>query len=257
MKKLFSFILITILCVLPLSACSTDFSETVGGAMDDLYNSLKEMTEPFLKQDEKYSSDTNTGDTETNKDTDTNAGEAETNTDTNVDTSTDAGGSQEPSEPSVPTGTSVGEKLPSFSVQTFDETGLLDEMIDPTKTGKVTVINFWGLWCHFCLEELPDFSEIAGEYKDYITMVAIHTTDYFASGAVEYVANGYAESEIIFAKDVNLNGDYDGDCYEAFGGIGYYPYTVILDENGVITYKTDGAISKATLRNEIEKALGN
>lgn len=231
MKKFLSFILITIMCVLPLSACSTDFSGQIKGAMDDLYNSIKEIAEPFLKQDDKYNSDTNT--------------DSSTESDTSKDDLT------------VPTGTNVGERLPSFELQAFDGTGSLDEYIDPTKTGKVTVINFWGVWCHFCVEELPDFSEVAGEYGDEIVMVAIHSTDYFNRGAADYVNANFADSEIIFAKDVNLDGNNLDDCYENFGGVGYYPYTIIIDANGVITYKIDGAISKAVLINQVEKALGN
>lgn len=231
MKKFLSFILITIMCVLPLSACSTDFSGQIKGAMDDLYNSIKEISEPFLKQDDKYNSETST--------------DSSTESDTGKD------------ELTVPTGTNVGERLPSFELQVFDGTGSLDEYIDPTKTGKVTVINFWGVWCHFCIEELPDFSEVASEYGDEIVMVAIHSTDYFNRGAADYVNANFANSEIIFAKDVNLDSNNIDDCYENFGGVGYYPYTIIIDANGVITYKIDGAISKAVLKNQVEKALGN
>ena len=254
MKKILSFLLITIFCVLPLSACSTDLSGTVNGAMDSLFESLSEMTEPFLKQDDKYSSQTGS---EINTD-ELGPTNSDTNKEPSADTSTDTNDGEAGAEtPEYTVGTSVGEKLPSFSVQTFDEKGLSGNMIDATKTGKVTVINFWGIWCHFCLEELPAFSEVAGEYGDEICMVAIHSKDYFSSGAVTYVADHYIDSEIIFAKDVNNDGDYNDDCYDTFGGNGYYPYTVIIDENGIITYTVDGAISKATLVSQIEKALGN
>lgn len=231
MKKFLSFILITIMCVLPLSACSTDFSGQIKGAMDDLYNSIKEIAEPFLKQDDKYSSDTNTG--------------SSTESDTGKD------------ELTVPTGTNVGERLPSFELQAFDETGLLNEYVDPTKTGKVTVINFWGIWCPYCIQEMPAFDEVASEYSDEIQIVAIHSTYRFSNGAVDYVNANFKDSRIIFAKDeISDGGDLD-NCYEAFGGNGNYPYTIIIDENGVITYKVMGAINKSTLTNEIEKALGN
>ena len=249
MKKILSFLLITLFCVLPLSACSTDLSGTVNGAMDSLYNSLKEMAEPFLKQDDKYSSDTNTDDM--------GPASSDTSKEPSSDISTDTNDGEVGVEtPEYNVGTNIGEKLPSFSVQTFDENGLSGNMIDPTKTGKVTVINFWGIWCHFCLEELPAFSEAASEYGDEICIVAIHSRDYFSSGAVTYVRDYYIDSEIIFAKDVNADGDFNDDCYDTFGGNGYYPYTVIIDENGIITYKVDGAISKAVLTNEIDKALG-
>lgn len=232
MKKILSFILITILCVLPLCSCSTDFSDTVSGAMDDLYQGIKEIAEPFLKQDEKYNDGAGQ----------TNGGSTNTNTQ---------------SKPEATIGTSVGERLPSFELQCFDETGLLNEYVDPTKTGKVTVINFWGIWCNYCLEELPAFSKAASEYKDEVVVVAIHSVDDFKRGAVDYVRTDYADSDIVFAADVNLDGGFD-DCYTAFGAAyGSYPYTVIIDENGVITFKQLGSVSESQLTNEIEKALGN
>ncbi len=69
MKKLFSFILIAVLCILPLTACSTDFSATIEGKMDEIYESVKDIAEPYLKQDEKYS---------TSEDSVTNTNEAST-----------------------------------------------------------------------------------------------------------------------------------------------------------------------------------
>lgn len=252
MKKFLSFILITIMCVLPLCACSTDFSGQITGAMDDLYNSIKEIAEPFLKQDDKYSSDTNTG-SSTENDTGNINGEGTNN---NPGGAIDNNANR-PSKPENMIGTNIGNYLPDFTLQVFDENGYTDKVIDPTMTGKVTVINFWGIWCHFCLEELPAFSEVAGEYGDEIVMVAIHSTDYFNRGAADYVNANFANSEIVFAKDVNLDGNNLDDCYETFGGVGYYPYTIIIDANGVITYKIDGAISKAVLKNQVEKALGN
>ena len=163
-----------------------------------------------------------------------------------------------PSEPQIPTGTDVGEKLPSYQVQLFDENGKLSEFVDPSALGKVTVINFWGIWCGPCKNELPEFSEVATEYKDKVTIVAIHSVENFA-GAPTYIKDYYSDSDIIFAADENLKQGnvYRDECYETFGGDGYYPYTVIIDENGIITYADSGAISKAKLTYEIEKALGN
>ena len=164
-----------------------------------------------------------------------------------------------PSEPQIPVGTDVGEKLPSYTVKIFDETGLTGETIDPSALGKVTVINFWGTWCPPCVNELPEFSEVATEYKDQATIVAIHSVDYFSTNAVSHVRNNFKESDIIFAADENLKTGniYYDECYETFGGNGYYPYTIIIDENGIISYASVGAISKAKLTYEIEKALGN
>ena len=173
-----------------------------------------------------------------------------TNTDTGADvrtdTSTDTGAN-------VSVGTAVGERLPSFEAQRFDGNGTMQEYIDPTSLGKITVINFWGAWCSPCVRELPHFSEVATEYKGEVCVVAIHSDYEFTANSVDLVRNDYIDSDIIFAKDKNTNGGLD-DLHSLCGGKGNYPYTIIIDENGVITYKVVGAISKDKLISEIEKA---
>lgn len=57
MKKLITFILIAIMCVLPLSSCTINLSDTMADAFDNLYESIRDFAEPYLKEDEKYESD--------------------------------------------------------------------------------------------------------------------------------------------------------------------------------------------------------
>ena len=99
--------------------------------------------------------------------------------------------------------------------------------------GKITIINFWGTWCPPCCEELPFFNQIATEYKDNVTVVAVHTNMDFDQ-APKYVKDHFSGSNMVFVKDEAV----EGSSYEAYNltlGIGdYYPSTIILDENGVI-----------------------
>lgn len=154
----------------------------------------------------------------------------------------------------VSVGTAVGERLPSFEAQRFDGNGTMQEYIDPTSLGKITVINFWGAWCPPCVGELPHFSEVATEYKGEVCVVAIHSDHEFTVNSVDLVRNDYIDSDIIFAKDKNTSGGLLDDLHSLCGGKGNYPYTIIIDENGVITYKIVGVISKDKLISEIEKA---
>ena len=40
-----------------------------------------------------------------------------------------------------------------------------------------------------------------------------------------------------------------------FGGEGAYPHTVVVDQDGVITYNLPGSMTEEALRNEIEKLI--
>ncbi len=124
------------------------------------------------------------------------------------------------------------------------------EIVNITQTrGKVTVINFWGTWCPYCIYELPDFDRVASEYEDSVSIIAIHS-----SGDTEgkaYVEQNLPDTKIIFANDPT-----DMDVYYAeLGGTKYFPMTVILDEDGVIAYTHVGAMSYETLTTKINEIL--
>ncbi|MBQ4108973.1 MAG: redoxin family protein [Clostridia bacterium] len=285
MKKIISVALLILMCCAPLCACSMDFSAEIDEAMDGLYDTLYNAFELFFKQPDVDDSDSDEGVTDGEKPNggenqggensgsgESGEGDANENDNTSGDntsgdntsgdnTSGDGNGNVEnPSEPpeeSYEIGTQIGQKLPSYLVEMFDENGLSGECIDPSALGKVTVINFWGTWCPPCVGELPEFSEVATEYKDSVTIVAIHSVQNFSTSAVSHIKNNFADSDIIFAADEDLGAGniYFDECYETFGGNGYYPYTIIIDENGVIYYAKEGALSKAALIAQIEKVL--
>lgn len=121
----------------------------------------------------------------------------------------------------------IGQPCPGTNLAVFNEKGLTGETVNPAKTGKITVINFWGTWCPYCLYEMPHLDKIATEYVDKVSIIAAHT-DISGTDAIDYVAKNLSGSKIIFAND-------EMDAYYAtLGGDGSYPYSVILDENGVV-----------------------
>ncbi len=72
-------------------------------------------------------------------------------------------------------GNQIGDYCYSYDLRVVDGTGILSETADPTASGKITVINFWGTWCTPCVAELPYFDQIAREYPDQVAVYAIHT----------------------------------------------------------------------------------
>ena len=249
-NKIFSLLLIILACIL-LASCTptpqttdTESEKNEGDTSTDTGNQGGTSTDSG-----EGTGDSSTSSGEGTGDSSTSSGEGDTNT--------DGENPSEKPEESYEIGTQVGQKLPSYFVETFDENGLSGECIDPSALGKVTVINFWGTWCPPCVGELPEFSEVATEYKDSVTIVAIHSVQNFSTGAVSHIKNNFADSDIIFAADEDRGEgiSYYDECYETFGGNGYYPYTIIIDENGVITYAKEGALSKAALISKIEAAL--
>ena len=140
-----------------------------------------------------------------------------------------------------------------FYVEVFDENGSLGTTVDPTKNiGRLTVINFWGTWCPYCLIELPHFDRVAKECGDDVTIYAVHSTNGYGT-APDYVLENCEESKIVFLKDYEANGKKNS-YYSALGGDGSYPFTVILDEKGIIVSTHVGAMTYEQLMGALRNA---
>lgn len=144
-------------------------------------------------------------------------------------------------------GNTVGSLCYGEELKVISPDPLTNATVDPASTGRITVINFWGTWCTPCVKELPYFDQIATDYADSVSVIAIHT-NMIVETAPDYIAKYYPESKIIFAEDVT-----DEGYYAKLGGRGTYPYTVILDENGVIAEIFVSALEYDDLKNAIEK----
>lgn len=139
-------------------------------------------------------------------------------------------------------GTKVGNKVADITLTTMDGgTISLSDL-----RGKIVILNFWASWCPPCKAELPDFDEVATEYKDEVVIIAADV-DGGMGGADAYVQQNFPDSDIVFAYDT-----INGTAYYTVDGNGYVPYTVIIDQNGVITYTDSGMLSHAWLVNMID-----
>ena len=118
------------------------------------------------------------------------------------------------------------------------------------RTGKITIINFWFSTCPWCIVEMPDINRIATEYADVVEVIAISPNE--DDDSVTYAQSKWQDYNIHFGTDI---GYYD--YYFALGGDGYYPRTIIIDENDVVLYSNTGAVDYALMQSIIEPALND
>lgn len=148
----------------------------------------------------------------------------------------------------------IGQRVPGMRLPIITPEGIQTETIDPSATGKITLINFWGTWCGGCLEELPYFDRIAREYAETVQVIAIHT-DSLHGTAPDYIRENYPDSPIVFAKDSPSDGlDV---YYSQLGGLGAYPYTVVVDEDGIVLTAISSTLHYDDLKAIIDDALRN
>ena len=154
-----------------------------------------------------------------------------------------------PSTVSTDRGNTEGTLCYSYDLTVVTPEGITAETVDPTATGKITVINFWGTWCTPCVNELPYFDQIATNYPDTVDVFAVHT---FMTKETEpgYLAEHYPNSNVTFAHDG------DGEAYYTMlGGRGTYPYTIVLDENGIIVKVFWSSVHYEDLEAAVESCL--
>ena len=118
------------------------------------------------------------------------------------------------------------------------------------RAGKITIINFWFSTCPWCIIEMPDINRIATEYADVVEVIAISPNG--DDDSVAYAQSKWQSYNIQFGTDI---GYYD--YYFALGGDGYYPRTIIIDENDVVLYSNTGAVDYALMQSIIDPALND
>ena len=153
---------------------------------------------------------------------------------------------------SASVGSNVGDQCRAYDLELIDGSGTVN--VSDFK-GKVVVINFWGTWCTPCVNELPHFDDVAEEYADDVVVIAIHSVQ-GKNTAQDFVDSHYPDSNMIFAYDESLTSTMD-KYFTALGGSDYYPRTIIVDKEGIISFTIDGALTHEELVTEVKKAQTN
>ncbi len=151
----------------------------------------------------------------------------------------------------------IGYLCPDFTLPRYGygENGtyaLLEETVSLSALrGQVVVVNFWGTWCGPCIAELPDFNRAQEEHPE-ITIVAIQGK---ADQPVpEFITDKmkWADYSLTFLQDT-VNGD-TCETFVKLGGARLWPYTLIVDGDGIVSFKNHGSLTYEKLIEQIEAA---
>jgi thiol-disulfide isomerase/thioredoxin len=109
--------------------------------------------------------------------------------------------------------------------------------------GQVVLLNFWGSWCPPCLVEIPHLVEVQ--------KVLLEMGGTIIGPAVD---SGSADDVLRFAEEQGINYPVwmsdDQTAVGKFGAAGY-PYTLLIDRQGVIRKRYLGPQTSATLLRDI------
>ncbi|MBI4914286.1 MAG: TlpA family protein disulfide reductase [Acidobacteria bacterium] len=141
-----------------------------------------------------------------------------------------------------------GQEAPDFTVK--DLAGA-DVKLSSFEGNKVVLLNFWGLRCGACLEEMPYLEDISKRYQDKGVVVLGVDTD--GVGAEDVVAT-LKDMELVITYPLLLDPEFKvTDTYTNF----LVPLTIVIDRKGVITYIHTGFEKGAEKHYEdaVKKAL--
>ena len=153
-----------------------------------------------------------------------------------------------------------GDMCPTFEIPIYNgEGGYTESFNIGSNKGKVTIVNFWGVWCPGCIKELPYFDQIATDFYGTVDVVAIHTFDQMDESD-EYIETNFPESKMLFGVDRLIkegNASSGEFFYKSLGGSGTYPITIIVDPNGEIFSLQQTELDYDTLLVLVMAAMSN
>lgn len=114
--------------------------------------------------------------------------------------------------------------------------------------GRARVVNSWATWCPYCVNELQDFSEIAGQYDDNeVVFIAINRGER-REKVQSFLSKIGAESNLVHVLNPN------DSFYNVIGGSSM-PETVFFDEAGEIIFHVRGVMKKEDIEMRTKKLL--
>lgn len=114
--------------------------------------------------------------------------------------------------------------------------------------GKALVINAWASWCPFCVEELPDFSELAKEFADKdVVVLAVNRRESLNTAKAFLNSVGNPEN-IVFLMNS------DDSFYRSIGGFSM-PETQFYSKSGELVAHKRGFMELREMRSFVEQTL--
>ncbi|TVS11833.1 MAG: TlpA family protein disulfide reductase [Wenzhouxiangella sp.] len=141
-------------------------------------------------------------------------------------------------EPPAPglEGAAVGDPRPEFRHGGLDGQWVSASQFD----GRLLLVNFWATWCAPCRREMPVLQAISKRHPDQLAVVGLAIDD------LEAVRDFVDELAIEYPIAVG-NADIMATQRAWGNSAGALPYTVLVDQNGIIRWQHLGEVTSDEL----------
>lgn len=114
--------------------------------------------------------------------------------------------------------------------------------------GKVVVVDFWATWCPPCRVEIPGYVELQKKYgKDGLVIVGASIDEGGPEVVKPFAAKNGINYTMVMATEAVAT---------AFGGVQAIPTTFLIDRNGQIRDRKEGAEETADYEKKIVSVMG-
>ena len=155
------------------------------------------------------------------------------------------------------------EKSAAAEVSLWDQKPVTVEMVSADElkalrknanTGRLLLVNFWATWCAPCVAEFPELQKMVRMYAK--RGVDIVTVSLNSPDEKKFVLD-FLKKEHAINRNLQYGGDDSADAVAAFGPDwkGGVPYTVLIDTNGKILFKTQGGMNPLDVKRALLKNL--
>ena len=122
----------------------------------------------------------------------------------------------------------VGADAPDFTLKTIDG----KDFTLSSLRGRYVMLDFWGSWCHWCVEGMPKVKEISEKYADKLTVVSVDCNDTEARWRKAVEKIGYMTwPQVYNPRSVSIDGTYQVEAFPTF---------IIINPEGKIIAKFEG-----------------
>lgn len=119
--------------------------------------------------------------------------------------------------------------------------------------GKMLFVNFFGTWCTYCMQEMPDFQKFTEEYADTATIVIVNALETEGGKTMDDIVEWYDENGYTMPMVIDEDKAKTMDFYGAIQG---FPTTFVYSEDQQFLGYIPGMMDYATLEQIMDAYSG-